>query len=161
MLTLVFLIASQAFQPQGAIPSQYTCDGQDTSPPLEWHGVPNGSKTLALVVDDPDATDPDNPKMNTYVHWILYNIPATTNNLQAGVKAKDLPLGTQQGNNDWGRIGYGGPCPPSGQHHYHFKLYALDTVLPDLQHPTKLQLEKAMKGHIVGTTELIGVYQRK
>src|SRR5512141_51351 len=130
----------------GEIPSVHTCEGKDTSPPLGWSGVPAGTRSLALIVDDPDAPDPKAPKM-TWVHWVLYDIPATATGLPAAVAAKDLPPGSREGKNDWKRTGYGGPCPPIGRHRYFFKLYALDIVLPDLCGPTKAQLEKAMEGH--------------
>ena len=149
---------SAAFAHQGAIPSKYTCEGADLSPPLSWSGLPPGTKSLALIVDDPDAPDPAAPKM-TWVHWVLYNLPPTVNGLPEG--ASVLPLGTRQGLNDWRRTGYGGPCPPIGRHRYFHKLYALDTVLPDLGRPTKVMLEKAMKGHILGQAELVGTYQKR
>jgi len=115
---------------------------------------------LALIVDDPDAPDPANPKM-TWVHWVLYNIDPTANRLPEGVKESELPKGTLQGFNDWKKTGYGGPCPPIGEHRYFHKLYALDTVLAHLNRPSKAALEKAMEGHILSKTELIGVYRRK
>ena len=113
-----------------------------------------------MIVDDPDAPDPANPKM-TWVHWILYNIPAAVSSLPENVKVVDLPEGTLQGLNDWKKTGYGGPCPPIGKHRYFHKLYALDIILPDLTRPTKTKLEKAMEGHILHKAELIGLYQRK
>ena len=113
---------------------------------------------MALIVDDPDAPDPAAPKM-TWVHWVLYNLPPTVNGLREG--ASVLPPGTRQGLNDWRRTGYGGPCPPIGRHRYFHKLYVLDTVLPDLGRPTKVMLEKAMKGHILGQAELVGTYQKR
>jgi Raf kinase inhibitor-like YbhB/YbcL family protein len=152
-------ITSPSFTHNGAIPSRHTCDGQDTSPALAWTGVPAGTQSLALIVDDPDAPDPDAPKM-TWVHWVLYNIAANATGLAEDIADNDLPDGTLQGINDWHRTGYGGPCPPIGRHRYFFKLYALDTVLPDLKHPGKAALEKAMRGHVIGQTELIGLYQR-
>jgi hypothetical protein len=111
-------------------------------------------------MDDPDAPDPANPRM-TWVHWVLYNIPATIGSLPEKVKEKDLPKGTLHGLNDWKKTGYGGPCPPIGRHRYFHKLYALDVVLPDLKQPTKAKLEKAMEGHVLLKAELIGVYQKK
>lgn len=153
------IITSPPFRHNGAIPARHTCDGPDVSPQLEWTGVPSGTKSLALIVDDPDAPDPAAPKM-TWVHWLLYNIPAGTGGMTEGIAEKDLPRGTRQGVNDWHRTGYGGPCPPVGKHRYFFKLYALDTVLPDLKRPAKAALEKAMRGHIIGQSELIGLYQR-
>ncbi len=124
-----------------------------------WAGVPANTKSLVLIVDDPDAPDPAAPKM-IWVHWLLYNLPPETTGLPEGVASKDLPAGTLQGVNDWQRTGYGGPCPPIGRHRYFHKLYALDGVLPDLKQPTKAALEKAMQGHILTHAELIGVYQR-
>ena len=152
-------LESPAFSHQGEIPIRFTCDGGDVSPTLNWSDLPAGTKSLALMVDDPDAPDPQAPKM-TWVHWMLYNLPANTASLPEAVKADKLPAGTRQGLNDWKRTGYGGPCPPIGQHRYFHKLYALDVVLPDLGEPTKARLEQAMQGHVLGKAELIGVYQR-
>ncbi|MDO9063801.1 MAG: YbhB/YbcL family Raf kinase inhibitor-like protein [Sulfuricella sp.] len=143
----------------GMIPQRYTCDGSDISPPLAWSGLPAGTKSLVLIVDDPDAPDPAAPRMN-WAHWVLYNLPPMAGELPEGVPAKVLPQGTLQGVNDWQRTGYGGPCPPVGRHRYFFKLYALDVVLPDLGRPAKAVVEKAMQGHILGHAELMGRYQR-
>jgi Raf kinase inhibitor-like YbhB/YbcL family protein len=151
-------ISSTAFNDQGAIPAVYTCEGKDTSPPLLWSDMPAGAKSLVLIIDDPDAPDPAAPKM-TWVHWVLYNLPASNGGVAEGVKA--LPAGTKEGVNDWKRTGYGGPCPPIGRHRYFHKLYALDSVLPDLKQPTKAKLEAAMKGHIIAETQLVGTYQKK
>lgn len=153
------IVLSKSFTHDGAIPSHYTCDGSNISPPLIWRGLPEDTISLSLIVDDPDAPNPNAPKM-TWVHWILYNIPATVGGLEEGVSIENLPKLTLQGLNDWHRTGYGGPCPPIGLHRYFFKLYALDSMLPDLGQPTKIQLENAMQGHIVGYGELIGKYQR-
>lgn len=150
-------LTSPAFTAGGSIPVAFTCDGKDRSPALAWDGLSNGTLSLALIVDDPDAPDPKAPKM-TYVHWVLYNLPATAGGLAEGVTT--LPAGTLNGKNDWKRIGYGGPCPPIGRHRYFFKLYALDTMLPDLHEPSKAALEKAMQGHILEKTELMGTYER-
>ncbi len=128
---MALTIQSQGFKHEGMIPARYTCDGQDISPSLEWSGIPAAAKSLALIVDDPDAPDPAAPKM-TWVHWVLYNIPTDAQGLLEGISAASLPAGTKEGGNDWGRTGYGGPCPPIGRHRYFFKLYALDTVLTDL-----------------------------
>ena len=152
-------LSSPSFENQGTIPEKFTCDGEDISPVLEWFGAPEGSETFVLIVDDPDAPDPANPRM-TWVHWVLYNIPAAVGSLPEGVEDSDLPDGTLQGRNDWNKTGYGGPCPPIGQHRYFHKLYALDTALSDLGQPTKEKLEKAMDGHVLSQAELIGVYQR-
>jgi len=150
-------IGSTAFTHEGAIPSLYTCEGKDVSPPLSWSEIPPGTKSLALILDDPDAPDPAAPKM-TWVHWVLYNLPPTNDGVPEGVKP--LPAGTKEGMNDWKRTGYGGPCPPIGRHRYFHKLYALDTVLPDLKQPTKAKLEEAMKGHILSEARLMGTYQK-
>lgn len=152
-------LESPAFAPQGEIPARFTCEGGDVSPPLAWSGLPAGTKSLALVVDDPDAPDPKAPKM-TWVHWVLYNLPADAGGLAEGAGSAGLPAGAKQGLNDWQRAGYGGPCPPIGQHRYFHKLYALDTVLPDLGKPSKARLEQAMQGHVLGKAELVGVYQK-
>ncbi len=153
-------LTSSSFEGHRRIAKKFTCDGENISPALEWSGVPKGTKSLALIVDDPDAPDPAKPRM-IWVHWIVYNIPAAVSSLPEGVKEKDLPKGILQGLNDWKRTGYGGPCPPVGKHRYFHKLYALDVVLPDLRRPTKAKLEKAMEGHVLSETELIGLYQRK
>jgi Raf kinase inhibitor-like YbhB/YbcL family protein len=159
--TLVALaLTSPAFPHNGPIPRVHTCQGSDTSVPLAWSRLPPGTKSLALIVDDPDAPDPAAPKM-TWVHWVLYNIPPDATGLPVGVKSSDLPRGTREGLNDWKRTGYGGPCPPIGRHRYFHKLYALDTMLPDLGKPTKAQLEKAMTGHILGQAELVGTYEKE
>ena len=156
---MALTLKSSAFTHNGAIPRRYTCQGADESPPLEWNGLPAGTKSVALIVDDPDAPDPAAPRM-TWVHWVLYNLPPTATGLGEAVKPNALPPGTREGLNDWKRTGYGGPCPPIGRHRYFHKLYALDIVLPDLKHPMKAALEKAMQGHILGHAELIGTYQK-
>jgi len=149
-------IKSPVFQNGGAIPREYTCDDADVAPALEWSGAPAGTKGFALIVDDPDAPDPAAPKM-TYVHWVLYDIPASATSLPKGGKT---PAGARDGKNDWKRSGYGGPCPPIGRHRYFFKLYALDTLLGDLKTPTKDAVVKAMQGHVLAQAELMGTYQR-
>lgn len=153
-------IASIAFAPGGAIPSLHTCEGRDVSPPLSWRGAPAGTKSFALIVDDPDAPDPAAPKM-TWVHWVLYDIPPTCDGLPEAVKPSALPAGTREGTNDWGRTGYGGPCPPIGRHRYFHKLYALDALLGDLGRPRKPALEKAMQGHVLAQATLIGTYRKE
>jgi Raf kinase inhibitor-like YbhB/YbcL family protein len=152
-------ITSTAFQPSGSIPSKYTCEDRDISPPLAWSGAPPGTKTFALIVDDPDAPDPAKPQ-RVYVHWVLYNLPATAIALPENASKKGLPNGAVQGKNDWGKSEYGGPCPPIGRHRYFFKLYALDIELTGLSSPTKGDLERAMNGHVVDSGELIGTYQK-
>lgn len=150
---------SNAFEAGGKIPAMYTCDGKNISPPLSWSDVPAASKSLVLIVDDPDAPDPAAPQ-RTWVHWVLYNIPVQCSGLTQGIHAQELPDGTRQGSNDWQRSGYGGPCPPIGRHRYFHKLYALDVSLPDLGVASKAQLLKLMQGHIIAEAELIGLYQR-
>ncbi len=151
-------ISSSAFAHNETIPTQYTCDGQDRSPPLAWSGVPAGARSLVLIVDDPDVPDPAAPR-RTWVHWLLYNLPPDSTGLAEATQS--LPPGTREGVNDWGRTGYGGPCPPIGRHRYFHKLYALDVVLPDLGRPNKAALERAMQGHILAQAELIGTYSRR
>lgn len=154
-------LTSSAFAQNADIPGQYTCEGDDRSPPLAWSGVPAGTESLALIVDDPDAPDPSAPK-TTWVHWVLYNLPPDTSGLAAGQsRPSDLPAGTRTGLNDWQREGYGGPCPPIGRHRYFHKLYALDTVLPVLHPATKAGLEKAMQGHILAQCELVAYYGKR
>jgi Raf kinase inhibitor-like YbhB/YbcL family protein len=151
-------LRSSAFVAGGQIPSRYTCEGDDISPPLAWSGAPDGTRTFALIVDDPDAPDPKAPKM-TWVHWVLYDIPSEVTSLAEGASGR-LPPGIREGRNDWKRTGYGGPCPPVGRHRYFHKLYALDAELPDLREPTKAKLEAAMEGHILAKVELVGTYQK-
>ena len=152
-------VTSSAFQQGGSIPSQYTCEGKDSSPPLSWSGTPSNAKTIAMIVDDPDAPDPAKPQ-RVYVHWVVFNIPAQTTSLAENASKSGMPAGAVQGKNDWGKPEYGGPCPPVGRHRYFFKLYALDTALTGLKDATKAELEKAMKGHIVDSGELMGTYQK-
>jgi len=156
---MAMTLTSPAFSHEGSIPARFTCDGDDISPALQWSGAPAGTRSFVLIVDDPDAPDPAAPRM-TWVHWVLYNLPPNATGLAENVSAKDLPQGTLQGNNDWKRTGYGGPCPPIGRHRYFHKLYALDTVLGDLHEPTKGGVEQAMRGHVLAETQLLGTYQR-
>lgn len=150
-------ISSPSFRHLGEIPRAHTCDGSDRVPALAWSGARAGTRSFALIMDDPDAPDPAAPRM-TYVHWVLYDLPATSAGLPEG--GTPLPAGAREGKNDWKRAGYGGPCPPIGRHRYFFKLYALDAQLGDLGTPTKAQVEAAMKGHVLEQAELIGTYQR-
>jgi len=152
-------LTSADFDAGASIPAIHTCDGSSLSPSLSWSGMPPDTKSLVLIVDDPDAPDPAAPKM-TWVHWVLYNIPPQANSFPAGVRESELPAGTRTGLNDWKNTGYGAPCPPVGRHRYFHKLYALDTVLPDLGHPTKIRLEKAMQNHVLASSELVGTYER-
>lgn len=153
---MTFSLTSPAFAHEGEIPRECTCEGKDSAPSLEWSNAPAGTKSFALIVDDPDAPDPRAPKM-TYVHWVMYDIPPTTTSLRGGV----TPTGARDGVNDWKKTGYGGPCPPIGRHRYYFKLYALDRALGDLNKPAKDRLLQAMQGHIIGSAELMGTYQKQ
>jgi hypothetical protein len=157
---MALTLASPSFRHQEEIPAKYTCEGEDVSPALAWSGVPAGTKSLVLIVDDPDAPDPKAPRM-TWVHWVLFDIPPDATGVPEAIERAALPGGTREGQNDWKRSGYGGPCPPIGRHRYFHKLYALDKLLPDLKKPTKAQLEQAMKGHILAQNELVGTYQKK
>jgi len=150
-------LSSSAFPPNGEIPSAHTCEGADSAPGLAWTGAPSAVKSFALIVDDPDAPDPRAPKM-TWVHWVVFNLPAETSALPDGGA---LPVGAREGVNDWKRARWNGPCPPIGRHRYVFKLYALDTTLPSLARPTKAALEAAMEGHILAKAELVGTYQKR
>ncbi len=151
-------LQSPAFTDRGEIPAVHTCDGRDISPALRWTGAPAGTRSFVLIVDDPDAPDPAAPK-RTYMHWVLYDIPADAAGLPESVASASLPRGTREGINDWDRTGYGGPCPPIGRHRYFFKLSALDTVLGDLGRAKKADVERAMQGHVLANAELVGTYQ--
>jgi Raf kinase inhibitor-like YbhB/YbcL family protein len=153
------MITSTAFEHEGKIPRRFTCEGDDVSPPLVWSGVPEGARSLVLIVDDPDAPDPAKPRM-TWVHWVLFDIPPAAIGLAEEVARSALPPGTREGLNDWKRAGYGGPCPPIGRHRYFHKLYALDTELGDLGRAAKADVERAMKGHVVAEAVLVGTYQK-
>jgi Raf kinase inhibitor-like YbhB/YbcL family protein len=154
-----FLLHSPSFQAQGVIPAKHTCEGEDAAPELSWSGAPAGTKSFALIVDDPDAPDPRAPK-TVWAHWLLYNLPATAAALPEAATAADLPPDTREGINDFKQTGYNGPCPPKGRHRYFHKLYALDVVLPDLRKPTKAQLETAMRGHVLAEAQLVGTYEK-
>ena len=150
-----FALTSTAFAEGEPIPSKYTCDGEDISPPLQWRDVPEGTRSFALIADDPDA-----PR-GTWDHWLLYNLPAEARNLPEGVPAEaELSDGSRHGQNSWSRLGYGGPCPPSGTHRYFFKLYALDTLLELDAGASKERLSQAMEGHVLAEAVLMGVYTR-
>lgn len=151
-------LTSTAFGHQQSMPTKYTCEGHQVSPPLSWSDVPEGTQSFALIVDDPDAPDPAAPK-RVFVHWVLYNIPADVRSLPENAASTGLPSATLQGKNDRGESAYTGPCPPIGRHRYFHKIYALDTKL-DLESPTKADLERAMKGHVLATGELVGTYQK-
>ena len=148
-------LISSAFDEGGMIPGMYTCDGADVSPPLKWGALPDGTKSLALICDDPDAP------VGTWVHWVYYDIPAGAEGLPEKVATDEHPTeGGTQGINDFRKMGYGGPCPPGGTHRYYFKLYALDTTLNLSSGATKKQLLKEMENHIIGQTQLMGKYRR-
>ena len=157
--SMTFSLTSGAFTEGGAIPKRCTCEGENGSLPLAWTGVPAGTKSLVLIVDEPDAPDPAAPNL-TWMHGLLYDLPPTARGLEQAVAASALPTGTRQGVNDWKRTGYGGPCLPVGRHRYFHKLYALDAVLGDLRRPDKAALEAAMKGHVLAQVQLIGTYQK-
>lgn len=147
---------SRAFAQGRTIPSKYTCDGKDVSPPLTWSETPPGTKSLALIADDPDAP------MGTWVHWVIYNLPPTTRQLPEAFPTDErLPDGAIQGKTDFGQTGYGGPCPPSGTHRYFFRLFALDTVLSLPPASTAKQLRAAMQDHILAEAQLMGTYRKK
>lgn len=152
-------MTSSSFAHESEIPTRHTCQGEDVSPPLSWSGVPHGTKSLALVVDDPDAPDPRAPK-RTWVHWVAYDIPPTVTALPENASAVAMPPGARQGLNDWHATGYRGPCPPIGRHRYVHKLYALDTVISDLGKADKVALERAMEGHVLAQATLIGLYAK-
>jgi Raf kinase inhibitor-like YbhB/YbcL family protein len=152
-------LTSPRFQDGETIPIAFTCEGEDKAPPLHWEEAPPGTRSLALIVEDPDAPDPKRPQ-RTWCHWVLYNIPPGTRDLPEGAGSETLPPGVREGLNDWGRRDYGGPCPPIGRHRYIYRLFALDTALPDLGSPTRSQLLAAMEGHVIDETQLIGTYEK-
>jgi hypothetical protein len=156
---MTFSLTSGAFGNMGPIPAKYTCEGQNASPPLSWATLPAGTKSLVLIVDDPDAPDPAAPKI-TWVHWLVYNIPPSMDGLEEGAGNRPLPDGLLDGIGSAKKRGYGGPCPPIGTHRYFHKLYALDVILPDLAAPHKEKLLEAMKGHVLGEAVLIGTYRK-
>jgi Raf kinase inhibitor-like YbhB/YbcL family protein len=155
---MAMTLSSPAFKQGGQIPSKYTCEGLDISPPLAWNGVPEGTKSLVLIIDDPDAPDPKAPQ-RVWVHWVVYNMPPDTKSLPENASKAELSQGTAVGLNDFKKTGYGGPCPPIGRHRYFHKLYALDTTL-DLRKAPKPEIELAIKGHVLADAELIGTYQK-
>ncbi|HEX9243710.1 MAG TPA: YbhB/YbcL family Raf kinase inhibitor-like protein [Anaeromyxobacter sp.] len=156
---LSFSLTSPSFSDGATIPIGHTCEGEDLSPALAWTAAPTGTRSFALVVDDPDAPDPKAPRM-TWVHWLVYDLPPDTTGLPEGV-GHALPAGARQGVNDWKRTGWGGPCPPIGRHRYFFKLYALDALLGDLGVPAKPALEAALKGHVLAEARLVGTYEKQ
>jgi Raf kinase inhibitor-like YbhB/YbcL family protein len=157
---MAITLRSPVFADGAEIPRRHTCEGEDVSPPLAWSDPPAGTRSFALIVHDPDAPDPKAPQ-RTWVHWVVYDLPADTRALAEGAGAGPLPAGARHGRNDWGRSDWGGPCPPIGRHRYFHELYALDTELGDLHAPSKAALERAMEGHVLGRAELIGTYQKQ
>jgi len=159
---MAFTLRSSAFPDGAEIPRRHTCEGEDVSPPLAWSDPPAGTRSFALIVYDPDVPDPQAPK-RTWVHWVVYGLPADARALAEDAGAGALPPGARHGRNDWGRRDWGGPCPPIGRHRYFHELYALDAELGDLGDlgtPTRAALERAMKGHVLGRAELLGTYQK-
>jgi Raf kinase inhibitor-like YbhB/YbcL family protein len=156
---MAFSISSPSFRHEQSIPQKHTCEGEDVSPALHFADPPERAASLALVIADPDAPDPKAPK-RTFSHWIVYDLPADTASLEEGVSPKELPHGTLQGKNDFGSVGYRGPCPPIGRHRYFFKLYALDRRLGNLGSPTREDLEAKMKGHVIAEAQLMGTYEK-
>src|SRR5262245_4957851 len=155
----MFVLSSTAFQPDAAIPVRFTCDGPDLSPVLAWEGAPAGPKAFALIVDDPDAPDPAAPT-RIWLHWLIYNLPAGAAPLVEGA-GNHPPKAGIEAVTDANRRGYHGPCPPIGRHRYYFRLFALDAMLPDLgASAVRADLERAMRGHVLGTATLMGTYQR-
>lgn len=154
----MFSLKSTAFENGGEIPVRYTCQGEDISPPLSWSGVPEGTRSLALIIEDPDAPDPAAPE-RTWVHWVLYNLPPTVPGLPENVAT--LPEGALEGINDWERKGYGGPCPPVGRHRYFHILYALDITVKELSYPDKQQLWQVIAGNVLAEAQLVGTYQKR
>ncbi|MBN1265121.1 MAG: YbhB/YbcL family Raf kinase inhibitor-like protein [Anaerolineales bacterium] len=150
-----FTLTSSVFVYGEPIPAKYTCDGEGISPPLSWQGVPETAKSLVLIVDDPDAP------IGTWVHWVLYNLPASTGSLEENISAVDAPVpGACHGKNSWRRLGYGGPCPPGGTHRYFFKLFALDIVLALQPGAKKKDVDASMTGHVLAEAQLMGTYRR-
>jgi Raf kinase inhibitor-like YbhB/YbcL family protein len=151
-------VTSTAFAEGAMVPTRFTCEGEDTSPPLAWSDPPAATRSFAIVVEDPDAPDPKSPNRKTFVHWVAYGLSPNLRGLPEGTKT--APPGARDGENDFGRAGYGGPCPPSGQHRYVFKVYALDTTLSDLNKPRAADLDRAMSGHVLAQGRLVGTYEK-
>lgn len=157
---MVLRITSSAFREGQPIPTRFTCEGEDVSPPLSWAGVPDRAQTLALILEDPDAPDPDAPE-RIYTHWVVYNLPPDSSGLVENASEEQLPRGARWGRNDFGRARWGGPCPPIGEHRYFFKLYALDAPLPTTDELTRTSLYEAIEGHVLVYAELMGTYQKR
>lgn len=153
----MFSLKSTAFDNGGEIPVRYTCQGENVSPPLSWSDVPEGTSSLALIIEDPDAPDPAAPE-RTWVHWVIYNLPPTITELPEGVSK--FPEGALEGINDWERKGYGGPCPPVGRHRYFHILYALDITVKELPYPDKQQLWQVIADNVLAEAQLVGTYKK-
>lgn len=158
-LASAMTLTSTSFAKNGEIPAKHGCEGADVSPPLAWAEAPAGTKSFALVVDDPDAPDPKAPQ-TIWVHWVAYAIPATATGLDEGASGTGMPAGAREGQNDWKKTGWNGPCPPVGRHRYFFKLYALDVGLENATIATRAELQRAMTGHILGSAGLVGTYEK-
>lgn len=155
-----FVLASPAFADGGEIPRRHTCDGLNVSPPLNWSGAPAGTVSFVLILDDPDPPAPMNPRMS-WTHWLVYNLPADAGGLKEDVTSVVLPDGIREGRNDSMVRGYQGPCPPLTEHRYRYRLFALDTFLPELGIPGRARLERHMAGHVLARAELVGTYWRR
>jgi len=156
---MTFNLSSSVFEASASVPTKYTCEGANISPPLAWSGAPASTRSFALIVEDPDAPDPAKPT-RVVSHWVVYDIPASATSLSENASRKGMPAGSAQGRNEGNKQVYMGPCPPIGRHRYFFKLVALDTTLTGLRNPKKADLENAIHGHVVGNAELIGTYQK-
>lgn len=154
------MLSSEAFTQGNPIPARYTCDGSDISPPLAWSGIPGGTRSLALIVADPDAPNPDAPRL-TWYHWVLYDIPPELSGVPEKADPQHASSAIRNGLNSWEHTSYGGPCPPVGRHRYFFHLYALDQKLDIQGQPTAEALHKAMKGHVISETALMGTYTKR
>lgn len=152
-------LTSPRYQEGQPMPRQYTCEGAEVSPPLQWDGLPEDTVSLALIIEDPDAPDPAHPQ-RIWTHWVLYNLPANEEGLEEDAARAGLPPGAREGANDWGNADYGGPCPPVGRHRYVHHLYALDTELPRMDTPSADELRRAMEGHVLEHAELVATYQK-
>ncbi len=152
-------LTSPRYQDGQAMPRDLSCEGEELSPPLQWYDLPEGTVSLALVIEDPDAPDPAHPQ-RTFTHWVVYNLPPNAAGLEQGAASDGLPAGAAHGRNDWGNTDYGGPCPPIGRHRYIHRLYALDTKLETLDAPTRQELQDAMSGHILEEADLVATYEK-
>lgn len=152
-------LTSPAFGDGQPIPRRHTCDGDDVSPPLSWEDPPEGTRSFALIVEDPDAPDPERPE-TVFAHWVVYGVPPEAGGLEEGASSGGLPGAAVEGQNDFGRVGWGGPCPPVGRHRYFHRLYALDMELAGLGKPSRQELLAAIEGHVLDETALMGTYEK-